>query len=122
MFRTKSPIAAYVEIDNNLTGANFERRWFESVIMVLGRIQNGFYEPVEAHKKLLEVCDGLQWVQENLNEKMNSQHRTLLKNIYSLSIQIINSALETKNMAFLSIVVSSLHTVIGPYNTQKPVQ
>lgn len=113
---TKQNIDAYNSADDNLTGAYFEKRWFESVIMVLTRIQAGFYDPVTAHKKLIEVCDGLQWVQENLNEKLISQHRTMLKNIYSLSIQIINAAIITGQMGYLSIVISSIRTIIEPYN------
>jgi hypothetical protein len=116
MFGIKNPINAYVTMDNKVSGAAFEKRWFESVIMVLKRIGNNQYTPVEAHKKLLEVCDGLQWVQENLNEKLGSQHRTMLKNIYSMSIQIINAAIDTKNMAYLAIVVTSIEVVIEPYN------
>jgi hypothetical protein len=113
---SKKALNAYIEIDNNLTGADFEKKWFESVIMVLNRIQSGsFYNQVETHVKLIEICDGLQWIQENLNEKLNSQHRTLLKQIYSLSIQIINGAIATNNMTYLSIVTASLKTVLEPY-------
>ena len=116
----KKALNAYTEIDNNLSGAAFEQRWFESVIMVLMRVQNGYYNPVEAHKKLIEVCDGLGWIQENLNEKLSSQHRTLLKSIYSTSIQIINGAIATKNFQYLDIVISSLRTVIEPYKNENP--
>jgi hypothetical protein len=115
MFGTQNALKSYVSIDDNLTGASFEQRWFESVIMILKRIQGGEFNPVETHKKLLEVCDGLQWVQENLNEKLNSQHRTMLKNIYSTNIQILNGAIQTKNMEFLSIVIASIETITKPY-------
>jgi hypothetical protein len=112
----KKALAAYTQIDDNVSPAEFERRWYESVIMVLQRIQNNYYNPVDAHIKLIEVCDGLGWIQENLNERLNSQHRTLLKQIYSTSINIINGAIATKNMQYLDIVISSLKTVMEPYN------
>jgi hypothetical protein len=115
---TRKALNVYAEIDSNLSGASFEKKWFESVIMVLQRVQNGYYNPVESHIKLIEVCDGLGWIQENLNEKLSSQHRTLLKSIYSTAIQIINGAIATKNFQYLEIVVSSLRTVIEPYNQQ----
>lgn len=112
----KKALSAYTNIDDNVSAPNFEKRWYESVIMVLQRIQNNYYNPVDAHIKLIEICDGLGWIQENLNEKLSSQHRTLLKQIFSTSIQIINGAIETKNMQYLDIVISSLKTVIEPYN------
>ena len=116
MFESKNPTKSYLDMDNKVSGAAFEKRWFESVIMVLKRIGNNQYTPVGAHKKLIEICDGLQWVQENLNEKLGSQHRVMLKNIYSMSIQIINAAIDTKNMSYLAIVVTSLEVVLEPYN------
>ena len=119
MFGSKNPAAAYLSMDNKVSGAAFEKRWFESVIMVLKRIGNNQYTLVESHKKLLEICDGLQWVQENFNEKLGSQHRSMLKNIYSMSIQIINAAIDTKNMSYLAIVVTSLEVVLEPYNKVK---
>ena len=111
----KSKANMYADIDNYVSGADFERKWFESVIMILNRVKDGFYTPMDAQKKLIEVCDGLQWVQENINEKLNSQHRTLLKNIYSVNIQIINGAIQTKNMEYLDIVISTLKTITEPY-------
>ena len=115
----KNPLlSAYQDIDEMVShGASFEQKWYQSVIKVLIMIQNKHINPVESHKRLIEICDGLGWVQENLNENLNSQHRTLLKNIFSTNIQIINGAIETKNMQFLDIVISSLHTVMTPYET-----
>ena len=115
MFGSQNALKTYVSIDNNMHGASFEQRWFESVVMILKRIQKGEFDAVATHIKLLEVCDGLQWVQENLNEKLNSQHRTMLKNIYSTNIQILNGAIQTKNMDFLSIVIASIETITAPY-------
>ena len=111
----RNALAAYANVNENVSGADFEKKWYESVIMVLQLIQKNHYAPVDAHIKLIEVCDGLGWIQENLNEKLNSQHRTLLKGIFSNSIQIINGAIQTKNMDYLEIVVASLKTVIAPY-------
>jgi hypothetical protein len=116
MFGAKNSLNAYVDVQNTVTGADFERRWFESVIMVLNQIQAGMHDPVKTHIKLLEVRDGLQWVQSNLNERLNSQHRTMLKNIYSTNIQIINSAIEAKNISYLDIVITSIKTILEPYN------
>jgi len=115
MFNNKFNIAAYQEVSDNVEGADFEKKWFESVIMVLVRIKSGHYNPIEAHTRLIKVCEGLQWVQENLNEKLSSQHRTLLKSIYSTNIQIINGAIDTKNFDYLDIVIASLKTVTEPY-------
>jgi hypothetical protein len=115
MFGNQNALKSYVSIDDNLTGASFEQRWFESVVMILKRIQGGEFNAVDTHIKLIEVCEGLQWVQENLNEKLNSQHRTMLKNIYSTNIQILNGAIQTKNMDFLSIVIASIETITQPY-------
>jgi len=105
-------------MEENVYGADFEKKWYESVIMILQMIQNDRFSAVDAHIKLIEVCDGLGWIQENLNEKLNSQHRTLLKGIFSNSIQIINGAIQTKNMDYLEIVIASLRTVMAPYNVK----
>jgi hypothetical protein len=125
MFGAKqNGISMYNTVDSSVSGAQFEQKWFESVIMVLTRIKENYYIPVEAHRRLIEVCEGLQWVQENLNEKLNSQHRTLLKSLYSVNIQIINGAIETKNMEYLDIVISTLKTITQPYyrNGDKPAE
>ena len=114
----KNPLAAYNDMEENVYGADFEKKWYESVIMILVMIQNNKFSAVDAHIKLIEVCDGLGWIQENLNEQLNSQHRTLLKGIFSNSIQIINGAIQTNNMDYLEIVIASLKTVIGPYNVE----
>lgn len=114
----KNPLAAYNDMEENVYGADFEKKWYESVIMILVMIQNNKFSAVDAHIKLIEVCDGLGWIQENLNEKLNSQHRTLLKGIFSNSIQIINGAIQTKNMDYLEIVIASLKTVMAPYDVK----
>jgi hypothetical protein len=114
----KNALAAYNEVNESVYGADFEKKWYESVIMILQLIQKDHFSPVDAHIKLIEVCDGLAWIQENLNEQLNSQHRTLLKSIFSNSIQIVNGAIQTKNMDYLDIVIASLKTVIGPYNVK----
>ncbi|MEY3289398.1 MAG: hypothetical protein RLZZ419_1640 [Pseudomonadota bacterium] len=112
----KNPFDVYNSVDSqNLSDADFEKKWYESVIMILQRIQAAYYNPVEAHIKLIEIGDGLGWIQENLNEKLSSQHRTLLKSIYSNNITIINGAIATKDMTYLDIVIASLRTVTEPY-------
>ena len=81
-YEQKNPFDAYIDIDSShLSDADFEKKWYESVIMILQRIQATYYNPVEAHIKLIEIGDGLGWIQENLNEKLSSQHRTMLKSI-----------------------------------------
>ena len=115
MFGSNNPLKTYVAIDSNLSGASFEKKWFESVILLLKKIQAGQLDAVMTHKKLLEVSEGLQWIQENLNEKLSSQHRTLLKSIYSTSIQVINGAIQTQNTEYLGVVIASLETVTQPY-------
>ena len=115
MFASANGLKAYTTVQNHVQGAEFEKRWFESVIMVLNRIQAGQYDPVTTHVRLIEVRDGLQWVQENLNERLNSQHRTLLKSIYSTNIRIINGVIETLNTDMLTIVIASIKTILKPY-------
>lgn len=116
MFATKKSVNAYSSVQNTVQGgADFEKRWFESVVMVLNQVHDGLLDPVLTHVRLIEVRDGLQWVQENLNERLNSQHRTMLKSIYSVNIQIINGALETKNTEYLPMVISSIKTILKPY-------
>ena len=115
MFASANGLKAYTTVQNHVQGAEFEKRWFESVIMVLNRIQAGKYDPVTTHVRLIEVRDGLQWVQENLNERLNSQHRTLLKSIYSTNIRIINGVIETLNTDMLTIVIASIKTILKPY-------
>jgi hypothetical protein len=119
MFGQAKAIKAYVAVDDNLEGASFEHRWFESVIMMLNRIKDGYYDAVNTHKYLIEINQGLQWVQENLNERLTSQHRTLLKSMYSMNIQIINGAIETKNTEYLPVVISSLQTIMRPYERRQ---
>jgi hypothetical protein len=116
MFSAKKSLDAYSTVQNSVqSGADFEKRWFESVVMVLNQVHNGLLDPVLVHKRLLEVRDGLQWIQENLNERLNSQHRTMLKSIYSVNIQIINGTLETKNTEYLPMVISSIKAILQPY-------
>ena len=115
MFASANGLKAYTTVQNHVQGAEFEKRWFESVIMVLNRIQAGQYDPVTTHVRLIEVRDGLQWVQENLNDRLNSQHRTLLKSIYSTNIRIINGVIETLNTDMLTIVIASIKTILKPY-------
>jgi endonuclease/exonuclease/phosphatase (EEP) superfamily protein YafD len=115
MFTSNNPLKTYIDIDNNISGADFEKKWFESVIALLRKIQAGEFDAVMTHKKLLEISEGLQWIQENLNEKLSSQHRTLLKSIYSTSIQIMNGAIQTRNTEYLGIVIACLETVVQPY-------
>ena len=115
MFNSRNAIKTYVAIDNDQQGASFERKWFESVLMLINRVMNQEFNAVETHKKLLEVCEGLQWVQENLNEKLNSQHRTLLKNIYGTNIQILNGAMKTGDMQYLPLVAESIVIILKPY-------
>jgi hypothetical protein len=116
MFDTKNSLKAYANVQNTVQGADFEKRWFESVLMVLNQIKAGLLDPVITHVRLIEIRDGLQWIQENLNERLNSQHRTMLKAIYSANIQVINSIIETKNIEFIEIVIASLKAIIAPYD------
>jgi hypothetical protein len=116
MFDTKNSLKAYANVQNTVQGADFEKRWFESVLMVLNQIKAGLLDPVMTHVRLIEIRDGLQWIQENLNERLNSQHRTMLKAIYSANIQVINSIIETKNIEFIEIVIASLKAIIAPYD------
>jgi hypothetical protein len=116
MFDTKNSLKAYANVQNTVQGADFEKRWFESVLMVLNQIKAGLLDPVMTHVRLIEIRDGLQWIQENLNERLNSQHRTMLKAIYSANIQVINSIIETKNIEFIEIVMASLKAIIAPYD------
>ena len=123
MFSAKKSLNAYSTVQNSVQGgADFEKRWFESVVMVLNQVHNNLLEPVLTHVRLIEVRDGLQWIQENLNERLPSQQRTMLKSIYSLNIQIINGALETKNTEYLPMVVSSIKTVLQPYERRTAVE
>lgn len=115
----RNGLKAYVETDNNLSGADFEKKWYESVLMVLNRIEGNYYDPVETTIKLIEICNGLQWVQENLNEHLNSQHRTLLKNIFSVNIQILNGAIITRDLSYMPIVAESIRAILTPYNRSK---
>ena len=122
MFSTKKSMNAYSSVQNSVQGgADFEKRWFESVVMVLNQVQNDLLDPVLTHVRLIEVRDGLQWIQENLNERLPSQQRTMLKSIYSLNIQIINGALETNNTEYLQMVVSSIKTVLQSYERRTDV-
>jgi hypothetical protein len=122
MFAAKKSLNAYSTVQNTVQGgADFEKRWFESVVMVLNQVYDGLLDPVMTHVRLIEVRDGLQWVQENLNERLNSQHRTMLKSIYSVNIQIINGVLETKNTEYLPMVISSIKAILQPYEQRSPV-
>ncbi len=118
----KKGIDAYKEISHtNLSASEHEKAWFESVVMVLNRIKDGsHYNAVEVHVKLIEIADGLGFISENLNPNLHSQHRTLLKNIYSMCIQIINATIASKNLEYLDIVTQSIKTILEKY--ERPVQ
>jgi hypothetical protein len=64
MFATKKSVNAYSSVQNTVQGgADFEKRWFESVVMVLNQVHDGLLAPVLTHVRLIELRDGLQWVQ-----------------------------------------------------------
>lgn len=115
MRNAKAAIRTYATIDSHLTGAHFEQRWFESVILTLRAIKREHYSPDEAQRKLLEITNSLQWIQENLNEKLDYKHRTLLKSIYSTNIQILTGCVQTRNYEYLEIVIAALETCMAPY-------
>ena len=116
MFSAKKSLNAYSTVQNTVQGgADFEKRWFESVVMVLQQVHNGLLDPVLTHVRLIEIREGVQWIQENLNERLSSQHRTMLKSIYSVNIQIINGTLETKSTEYLPMVISSIKAILEPY-------
>jgi hypothetical protein len=121
MRNAKTAIKTYATIDSQLTGAHFEQRWFESVVMVLRAIRRGHYSPEEAQKNLLEITNCLQWIQENLNEKLESTHRTLLKSIYSTNIQILTGCVQTRDYEYLDIVITALESCMAPYYRGKDV-
>lgn len=128
MRNTKAAIRTYATIDSQLTGAHFEQRWFESVVLVLRAIRRDHYSHEEAQKNLLEITNCLQWIQENLNEKLESKHRTLLKSIYSTNIQILTACVQTRHYEYLDIVITALESCMAPYyrgqgatQTQAPV-
>lgn len=114
---THKGTAAYRQISHsNLSGAEFEKAWFESVVMVLNRIKSGtIYSQVDATIKLVEIVEGLGWISTNLNDAISSQHRQLLKTIYSTCIQILNATIETKNYEYLDIVISSMSAIVQKY-------
>jgi predicted P-loop ATPase/GTPase len=116
----KTAIKTYTSIDQNLKGAYFEQRWFESVVMILQCIQDKRYSAEESHHKLMEITSSLQWIQENLNEKLDRNHRGLLKSIYSTNIQILNQAIQTMDYEYLNIVIESLKVCMAPYYRNKP--
>jgi len=112
----KNPLSIYQEMDNDVApGAAFEKRWYESVIRSLNNIMNNQLTPLESHKRLIEICDGLEWIQNNLNENLSTQHRELLQKVFDICIQIINGAIKADKMEYLDIVISSLNTVAEPY-------
>jgi hypothetical protein len=122
MLSVKKGLNAYSTVQNTVEGgADFEKRWFESVVMVLQQVHNGLLDPVLTHVRLIEVREGLQWIQENLNERLSSQHRTMLKSIYSVNIQIINGTLETKSTEYLPMVISSIKAILEPYEQRTVV-
>ena len=120
MRNAKAAIRTYATIDSHLTGARFEQRWFESVILTLRAIKRDHYTQDEAQRKLLEITNSLQWIQENLNEKLDSKHRTLLKSIYSTNIQILTGCVQTRNYEYLEIVIAALETCMAPYYRAQP--
>ena len=124
MSNFKTAIKTYASIDDDLTGAHFERRWFESVVMVLKSIQGGQYDAMQCHQKLSEITTSLQWIQENLNEKLDAKHRTLLKSIYSTNIQILAEAIHARNYEYLGVVITSLEACMAPYyrNTDQAIK
>ena len=121
MSNFKTAIKAYASMDDNLTGAHFEQRWFESVVMVLRSIKGGQYDAMQCHQKLIEITTSLQWIQENLNEKLEAKHRTLLKSIYSTNIQILTEAIQARNYEYIDVVITSLEVCMAPYyrNTEQ---
>lgn len=114
---TRRGTDAYRQISHsNLSGAEFEKAWFESVVMVLNRVKAGnFYSQMDATIKLVEIVEGLGWISTNLNDAISSQHRQLLKTIYSTCIQILNASVETKNFEYLDIVISSMSAIVQKY-------
>ena len=109
-------LQVYDDIANfNLQGADFEKRWMESVVTVLLKIQTLRIQPARARELLLEICWGFDWISVNLNPQLSAEHRRLLSKIYGLNIQIIHGYLENNNVEYLDIVIKSLHVIMEPY-------
>ena len=116
MFAAKKSLSAYSSVQNTVqVGADFEKRWFESVVMVLNQMREGRLDPVLTHVRLIEIRDGLQWIEENLNERLNEKHLAALKSIYRDNIRMLNGAIETKNLEYIPAVISSIKAILRPY-------
>ena len=113
----KNKINAYLEMDESLPlGASFEAKWYERVIMVLTMIRNQRIDSIKSNKLLLDICNDLSWIRNNLNPQLNAEHRGLLEQIFDISIVIIREYIIDKNLEHLDIVISSLKGVAEPYN------
>lgn len=113
----KSALKAYMAIDsNNLSSLDFERKWYESVIMIINRIQMDYYNLVETHIKLLEIISGLEWIRDNLQEHNNKNHLLVMKNLLNTIINIISNVTTDKDTSQLTGVLVSLRIILEPYS------
>jgi hypothetical protein len=106
-------IDQYVANDNDKSNAAaYDRKWIRNVEIILSGINKDNYDAVKTTKYLIEIRDMFSLIAVNINDRIASEERVLLKNIFSTSIQIINSALITKEYSKLAIVQATLNTML----------
>jgi hypothetical protein len=115
MLNRQVAVQVYESNDTPVSGTAFEHRWFESVVKLLQDVQDQKYDEAISIAKLVDVRSSLQWIQENLNEKLEATHRMTLKSLYSKNIQMITFVVHTKDYAKLTIVLDSLKSSMAPY-------
>lgn len=112
----KNKMSIYLDIEHNVqAGAQFEQRWYESVIMILTRVRNQNVDPAKSRILLFEICDGLTWIKSNLNPKLHTEHKNILIKIFDICILIAKYSITSGNLEYLDIVITSLKVVAEPY-------
>lgn len=111
---SKRVINAYIDVENELHDpVLFQKKWFQSVSVVLKGVSEGTFNKTQSVKHLIKVRDSFNIISQNVNDDLPSEERVLLRNIFSTTIQVLNSAIKTKEFSKVGIVKSTVDTLLN---------
>jgi hypothetical protein len=109
----RSRAQAYIDIDNTQEDpVLFQKRWFASVDKTLSGVINGAYTKPKAVNYLIQIRDAFNLISQNINNDLPGEEQVLMRNIFSTSIHVLNSAIKTSDFSKIGIVHSTIHVLV----------
>jgi hypothetical protein len=106
-------INAYIDVENEtFDPVIFQKKWFVSVQHSLNMIVKEDYNKVKSVQQLTEIRDSFNIISQNINEKLPGEEQVLLRNIFSTSIHVLNSAIKTRDFSKVAIVGATISTLV----------